>query len=743
MRSELARIENIERFLSGDLTQAELTNFQNELNSDPALQAQVEQQRLMQQAIQRTALRSEIEAISGSSGFSFKKVIVTVAVALTVGISLWIGVGLTTNSKDDPTSNTATTALVEQPQQEQFGIGGLRTWVEPEVQKFSLDAGHGGIVEGKDGILIVVPENAFLDQDGNSVTDNVDLELVEALHLTEMVLYNLGTISNDSLLESDGMFYLNASQNGMDVTVNPERPLYIEIPTDEVKPNMMAFTSEADSAGNLNWVNPIPLKKYLTKVDLALLDFLPEGFEEGVQKGMPFAGHRRATDVLVDSLYYSLAYAGLEVENNSSAIAEQVSVFMDDDSSWTSPSITSPNDWGWKVDTATKFSFSARSKSVETAEVCGINPLSIKTIRTRKFQETFVATVPFEARVRALHKLENGQQYLDLYLSNLSMDLYKIDSMVMKKVPRSSRGVFEAFYAQKLTNLKDADIYQQHLSAYYTEKKREYGAAQKALRDELARKQSAELSGLYEEINKTIASYQTQTTVVASATVTPIVAQLPSPSVATANAQSYGVAWSAMGWANIDSYLHLLSKGAEYVEIATNADTTEKVQMYQWLNAINTLTPLIRVGNKGTAAFPKRESIFAKQIQNTYCFAIAEDNGKYRWGQMQYNPYAQASIALSMQATEINEIKAQLDRIGGHSSKVMKHLKAVKQQMKKQKEIQKEQQRLQAELKKKLSKVTAEIKKIEAQRFAIQQFIRSLRIIAFPCDPDGPKPAGH
>lgn len=91
MRSELTTLEQIDMYLSGSLSPAEHTNFEAEINADPGLENAVNQQKELIKAVNRKALRAQINAAAaaggaGSSGMS----------NLWIGISGVVGAGLLT-----------------------------------------------------------------------------------------------------------------------------------------------------------------------------------------------------------------------------------------------------------------------------------------------------------------------------------------------------------------------------------------------------------------------------------------------------------------------------------------------------------------------------------------------------------------------------------------------------------------------------------------------------------------------
>ena len=176
-----------------------------------------------------------------------------------------------------------------------------------ESQFFDIDSKQDNVIEGKNGTVIICPKGCFKNAKGEIVDDNIKIELSEALSLEDMLLSNLTTTSDGRQLETDGMIYFNATANGEQITINKENPVHIEIPTTEKKAGMMAYRGIRDEKGNMNWIEPKALDNYLVTVDINSLDFLPQGFQTEVDKGMPYKKYKTATQGLTDSLYYNLS----------------------------------------------------------------------------------------------------------------------------------------------------------------------------------------------------------------------------------------------------------------------------------------------------------------------------------------------------------------------------------------------------------------------------------------------------
>ncbi len=246
-------------------------------------------------------------------------------------------------------------------------------------QFFDIDSKQDNVVEGKNGTVLVIPKGSFKNSKGKTVTSNVKLELAEALSLDQMLLSNLTTTSNDRPLETDGMIYLNATSDGVQLIIDKNNPIYIEIPTRTRKAGMKVYKGLRDENGNMNWINPQEIENFLVSVDLDLLDFYPKGFEVEVTAGLPFRNHQKATKELVDSLYYSLS------SSNGSELSDGLT--------GTEFNETYDNQEQAVMDT-TNIGEDISSEFANYV-ICGIDPAIIKTIKSEPFQNSFIATREF------------------------------------------------------------------------------------------------------------------------------------------------------------------------------------------------------------------------------------------------------------------------------------------------------------------------------------------------------------
>jgi hypothetical protein len=102
-------------------------------------------------------------------------------------------------------------------------------------QTFTLDAA-GGEIEGEDGTIVSFYANSFFKSNGDPVTGNVTIELVEIYKKSQMLLTNMTTqgidaSGNIATLISGGEFFVNAKQGDEQLVLNGT--FQIEAPADK------------------------------------------------------------------------------------------------------------------------------------------------------------------------------------------------------------------------------------------------------------------------------------------------------------------------------------------------------------------------------------------------------------------------------------------------------------------------------------------------------------------------------
>jgi hypothetical protein len=146
-----------------------------------------------------------------------------------------------------------------------------------------------------------------------------------AIHVEDILYAGLSTTSNGNELETGGMFYIDAFEDGN--RVNLVKDLQVDVPTQNKVDGMQLYKGEKTTDGEINWVNPAPLKNKLTPVDILTLDFFPPTYDNTLTDwGYPKKKFK-------DSLYYSFVeLANPRIMYGWSSIRDSEDIV--DNSSW-------------------------------------------------------------------------------------------------------------------------------------------------------------------------------------------------------------------------------------------------------------------------------------------------------------------------------------------------------------------------------------------------------------------------
>lgn len=423
MRNELEQISTIEKYLNNELSAEDRLAFETNMSSDVQLQESVALQREIMQGITNLSLKQKIQRAQKKyyriRNFTKWGLVAIIIIAAVVALLLSQG-----RNSDQPKTNES--SALHQQQAENTD-----TRISP--QKFLINTGTDTIVETRSGMVIQVPANGFLTANNQLVTGQVELIIKEAIDAASIMRAGLSSTSGDQLLESAGMFQVDARQNGNRLSINPKFGLYIELPTDSLRPGMKLFKGKRLADGKIDWVDPQPLKHDLTTVDIKLLNFYPPRYLDSLAKW----GYNTKDKKFTDSLYYSFADWFLQGEMKQVQYQDTL----------------------------------GEGGAYNTIEQCAINPAKIKTIWSNHFQNTILATREFEERLSWIHKTGKNA-VLDLYVNNLHKKLSEIDAMAAKKVPAEYQKQFLAFAARQDGTVKTSSVETKKLSQYYETKTR-------------------------------------------------------------------------------------------------------------------------------------------------------------------------------------------------------------------------------------------------------------------------------
>ncbi|MCH2044281.1 MAG: hypothetical protein MK212_09050 [Saprospiraceae bacterium] len=140
-------------------------------------------------------------------------------------------------------------------------------------QKFTVDAAQNHLLKGKQGTLVSIPQSAFVDKDNKVITGNIEIELSEATDINDFAINGLQTVSPEGVLESGGMIYIDAKQNGNPIHLGAGKAISVEVPTKNKQADMELFSADM-SKDEIIWFKVGKLRNdHLIQVPLELLEF--------------------------------------------------------------------------------------------------------------------------------------------------------------------------------------------------------------------------------------------------------------------------------------------------------------------------------------------------------------------------------------------------------------------------------------------------------------------------------------
>lgn len=108
------------------------------------------------------------------------------------------------------------------------------------------------------GTTIAIPDSAFVDERGQLIITPVNMEVKECYALSDMLTSKLNTQTQNGILETGGMIYLNATtSDGRKAKLAPNKSLSITVPNENPQTGMSIFTAQYTNKENFNWQSTI------------------------------------------------------------------------------------------------------------------------------------------------------------------------------------------------------------------------------------------------------------------------------------------------------------------------------------------------------------------------------------------------------------------------------------------------------------------------------------------------------
>lgn len=161
---------------------------------------------------------------------------------------------------DDPNKKIPVKTIFKQS-----GMDTVYGSLRPKIQTFNIDNNKAIAIKAANGTEILVPANCFVNGNGEMVTGNINIELVEAFSLQDFITSGLATVSGDKMLLSNGMMYINAASGDIKLQLGKGAALSVLMPTMNQAAGFQMFTGDGtnwkvdSSMMETDYTIPLPL----------------------------------------------------------------------------------------------------------------------------------------------------------------------------------------------------------------------------------------------------------------------------------------------------------------------------------------------------------------------------------------------------------------------------------------------------------------------------------------------------
>jgi hypothetical protein len=448
MRTELKYIEQIEQYLEGKLAGEALQQFEAELAVNPAFRNEVALQGQLIKRLNYLSAKEDLNLIHHKlyptkpawTSLLSKNYTFLASVSILFVMGLWFL--LKTNSLEEQTlplqANAPNPSLgnseiensifsesledinetqpdadfARSPAKKPFRFTASKVVdilypnrEQKDKQVFVIQTDKDTTIVGKKGTKVFIPSRVFVRQNGAEVANaTVKVALIELYDLGDYIKYDLPTISNGKMLESGGVVYLDATENGEKLAIAKGKAVSIEFNSPHARRDrMQAFYLQRNEEGKPNWITEKPDK--ITEIITARfvnnkksknkqkgrnsIDFSTTSIEDQKNVYYIFPKHTPKQLIAVEQsvLRYDLFYKGIVFKDEPKKFEELAKVLMD-----------------------------------------------------KRYANTYIATVPFRERLEGIFlepntRIVNGESkteselLLEIYTENIDKPLWVADSL--------------------------------------------------------------------------------------------------------------------------------------------------------------------------------------------------------------------------------------------------------------------------------------------------------------------------
>lgn len=190
----------------------------------------------------------------------------------TIAILLLFGLFACNSSKDKRQIDQKTTVIADRVLYPKTNLSPLFDSLRPATQTFTIKGDRDTLLVGQNGTIFTILKNTFINSQGQPATA-VSIDLVEVNSIAEIIKTNLQTISGDKILQTGGMFFIDAKENNKSLVVAEGKSIYVEVKSSYKDPQMKIFDGKFDDKGKIDWAATGNLENNLIPIPLSLINF--------------------------------------------------------------------------------------------------------------------------------------------------------------------------------------------------------------------------------------------------------------------------------------------------------------------------------------------------------------------------------------------------------------------------------------------------------------------------------------
>lgn len=175
-------------------------------------------------------------------------------------------------SQNSSQSNQKTITIEDRVLYPMTTLSPLFDSLRPPTQTFTINGDRDTLLIGKNGTTLAILKNTFVNSQGQTAK-LVNIDLVEVNSITDIIKTNLQTTSGDKILQSGGMFFIDAKENNKSLTIAEGKSIYVEVRANFKDPQMKIFDGRFDENGRINWTQTGNLENNLIPIPLNLVNF--------------------------------------------------------------------------------------------------------------------------------------------------------------------------------------------------------------------------------------------------------------------------------------------------------------------------------------------------------------------------------------------------------------------------------------------------------------------------------------